>query len=134
VVTGRPPHAYVNRRLQIQLELLMISGLPLETCYVFNKRWNNKFCYKVASCWLFLLNHIGLYSTFLENYLAVDIHNMSREILVCQMLRKLQRQLTYVGVVLSRSARDIKRDLASTSTTDGLNYTLLSAKTYMQVR
>jgi len=29
---GRSPHAYVNQRLQIQLELLMISGMPLETC------------------------------------------------------------------------------------------------------
>jgi hypothetical protein len=29
---GRSPHAYVNQRLQIQLELLMMSGVPLETC------------------------------------------------------------------------------------------------------
>ena len=53
---GRSPHACVNQRLQIQLELLMMSDLPLETCWAFNERWNNKFCYKVASCWLFLLN------------------------------------------------------------------------------
>ena len=53
---GRSPHAYVNQRLQTQLELLMMSGVPLETCWAFNKRWNNKFCLKVASCWLFLLN------------------------------------------------------------------------------
>jgi len=53
---GRSPHAYVNQRLQIQLELLMMSGMPLETCWAFNERWNNKFCYNVASCWLFLLN------------------------------------------------------------------------------
>ena len=52
---GRSPHAYVNQRLQIQLELRMMSGVPLETCWAFNERWNNKFCYKVASCWLFLL-------------------------------------------------------------------------------
>ena len=36
----------------------MMSGVPLETCWAFNKRWNNKFYYKVASCWLFLLIHI----------------------------------------------------------------------------
>jgi hypothetical protein len=48
--------AYVNQRLQIQLELLMMSGIPLETCWAFNERWNNKFYYKVASCWLFLLS------------------------------------------------------------------------------
>jgi len=29
---GRSPHAYVNQRLQIQLDLLMMSGVPLETC------------------------------------------------------------------------------------------------------
>jgi len=29
---GRSPHAYVNQRLHIQLELLMMSGVPLETC------------------------------------------------------------------------------------------------------
>jgi len=29
---GRSPHAYIYQRLQIQLELLMMSGMPLETC------------------------------------------------------------------------------------------------------
>jgi hypothetical protein len=29
---GRSPHAYVNLGLQIHLELLMMSGMPLETC------------------------------------------------------------------------------------------------------
>jgi hypothetical protein len=48
---------YVNQRLQIQLELLMMSGVPSETCRAFNEWWNNKFYYKVASCWLFLLSH-----------------------------------------------------------------------------
>ena len=55
---GRAPHAYVNQRLQIQLELLMMSGMPLKTCWAVNERWNNKFCYKVASCWLFLLSRV----------------------------------------------------------------------------
>jgi len=62
---GRSSHEYVNQRLQIQLELLMTSGMPLETCWAFNERWNNKFCYKVASCWLFLLSHTDSHcSTF----------------------------------------------------------------------
>ena len=60
---GRSPHAYVNQRLQIQLELPMMSGVPLETCWAFNERWNNKFCYKVASCWLFLLNHTTVHGS-----------------------------------------------------------------------
>jgi hypothetical protein len=60
---GRSPHAYVSQRLQIQLELLVMSGIPLETCWAFNEQWNNKFCYKVASCWLFLLNHIAMHGS-----------------------------------------------------------------------
>jgi len=60
---GRSLHVYVNQRLQIQLELLMMSGMPLETCLTFNKRWNNKFYYKVASCWLFLLSHTTLHGS-----------------------------------------------------------------------
>ena len=60
---GRSPHAYVNQRLQIQLELLMMSGVPLQTCWAFNERWNNKFYYKVASCWLFLLNHTTMHGS-----------------------------------------------------------------------
>jgi hypothetical protein len=55
---GRSPHTYVNQRLQIQLELLVMSGMPLETCWAVDERWNNKFCYKVASCWLFILSRI----------------------------------------------------------------------------
>jgi len=60
---GRSPHAYVNQRLQIQLELLMMSGVTLETCWAFNERRNNKFCYRVASCWLFLLNHATMHGS-----------------------------------------------------------------------
>jgi len=60
---GRSPHAYANQRLQIQLELLMISGMPLETCWAFNERWNNKFYYKVASCWLFLLSQTKMHES-----------------------------------------------------------------------
>jgi len=29
---GRSPHAHVNQRLQIQLGLLMMRDIPLETC------------------------------------------------------------------------------------------------------
>jgi len=35
---GRSPHAYVNQRLQIQLELLMMSDVPLEACWAFNEQ------------------------------------------------------------------------------------------------
>jgi hypothetical protein len=30
-----------------------MSGVPLETCWAFNKLGNNKFYYKAASCWYF---------------------------------------------------------------------------------
>jgi hypothetical protein len=46
-----------GHHMQIQLELLMMRGVPLETYWAFNERWNNKFCYKVATCWLFLLKY-----------------------------------------------------------------------------
>jgi hypothetical protein len=73
VVNGRSPHAYVNHRLQIQLELLMMGGVPLETCWAFNEWWNNKFCYKVASCWLFLLDCLFIYLVRLF-YLHESLH------------------------------------------------------------
>jgi hypothetical protein len=60
---GRSPHAYVNQTLQIQLELLMMSCMPLETCWAFNERWNNKLYYKGASCWLFLLSHTTMHGS-----------------------------------------------------------------------
>ena len=31
----------------------MMSGVPHEICWAFNKLWNNKFHYKAASCWYF---------------------------------------------------------------------------------
>ena len=69
---SRSPHAYVNQRLQTQLELLMMSGMPLETCWAFNERWINKFYYKVASCWLFLLSHITMHGS-----MNIKNHNYS---------------------------------------------------------
>jgi hypothetical protein len=63
MVTGRSPYAYISQRLQIQLELLMISGMALVTCLAFDERWNNKLYYKVASCWLFLLSHTTMHGS-----------------------------------------------------------------------
>jgi len=36
-----------TRGCKYSLELLMISGVPLETCWGFNKLWNNKLYYKM---------------------------------------------------------------------------------------
>jgi len=41
----------------------MMSGMPLETCSAFSERWNNKFYYKVASCWLFLQSHTMMHGS-----------------------------------------------------------------------
>ena len=65
---GRSPYAYVNQSLQLQLELLMMSGMPLETWWAFNKRWNDKFYYKVASCWLFWLIHTAMHGSMNIKY------------------------------------------------------------------
>jgi len=51
------------RGCKCSLELLMMSGVPLKTCWAFNKRWNNKFYYKVASCLLFLLIHTTMHGS-----------------------------------------------------------------------
>jgi hypothetical protein len=41
----------------------MMNGMPLKTCWASNERWINKFYYKVASCWLFLLSHITMHGS-----------------------------------------------------------------------
>ena len=50
---SRLPHGYINTGCKYSLELLMMSGMPLETSWAFNQLWNNKFYYKAASCWYF---------------------------------------------------------------------------------
>ena len=42
-----------TRGCKYSLELRMTSSVPLETCWAFNKPWNNKFYYKATSCWYF---------------------------------------------------------------------------------
>ena len=75
---GRSPHAYVNQRLQIQLELLMMSGVPLETCWAFIERWNNKFYYKVAACRLFLLNHTTMHGSINIKWMLIVVNNNAK--------------------------------------------------------
>ena len=81
---GRSPHAYVNQWLQIQLELQIMSGVPLERCWAFNERRNNKFCCKVASCWLFLLNHTTMHGSI--NIKFKDMHQFLIFILFCSSI------------------------------------------------
>ena len=45
----------------------MMGSMQIETCWAFNKFWNNKFYYMVASCWLFLLiRHAEIYKDLPE--------------------------------------------------------------------
>jgi hypothetical protein len=60
----------------------MMSGMPLETYCAFNERWNNKFLYKVASCWLFLLSHTTMHESMnikkSKVYCDIILPSMSR--------------------------------------------------------
>jgi hypothetical protein len=59
VVAGsyRKPQTYVKPEVAVTVfELLMMSGVSLETCCAIKKHWNNKFYYRVVSCWLFPYN------------------------------------------------------------------------------
>jgi len=47
----------------IRQRFLPYCSMPLETCWAFNERWNNKFYYKVASCWLFLQSHTMMHGS-----------------------------------------------------------------------
>jgi hypothetical protein len=56
----------------------------LETCRAFNERWNNKFYYKLASCWLFLLRHLTqvvntLLSTIFPKCLLSSYHSVATD-------------------------------------------------------
>jgi len=70
----------------------MMSGMPLETFGAFNERWNNKFYYKVASCWLFLQSqNIKSY----KNLSVFEVQNLCSEGLVFTGLKiglSLQRR------------------------------------------
>jgi len=46
------------------------------TCWAFNERSNNKFYYKVASCWLFILSHTTMHGS-MNIYMNVYIKKMN---------------------------------------------------------
>ena len=66
----------------------MMSGVPLETCSAFNERWNNKFRYQVASCWLFLLNSqkLDLNITLLNNQITNSTNTKFLDLTIEAML------------------------------------------------
>jgi len=94
---GRAPHAYVNQRLRMELELLMMSGMPLETCWAFNEQWINKFYYKVASCWLFLLSHTTMHGSMNINPLNAGLNP------ICYLLALLAHHFLHVSRIRVKS-------------------------------
>jgi hypothetical protein len=53
----RQPRTSVKPEAAITVfELVMVSGVSLETCWAIKKHWNNKFYYTVTTCLLFLYN------------------------------------------------------------------------------
>ena len=52
----------------------MMSGMPFETCWAFNERWNNKFYHKLVSCWLFLLNRTTMHGSMNIKYILCCLH------------------------------------------------------------
>ena len=64
----------------------MMSGVLLETCWAFNKFWNNKFYYKVASCWLFLLIHTVMHRSMnMKHYIRFNSEGKCSTSVRCSM-------------------------------------------------
>ena len=83
--SSHPPWATAGHHMCIEtrgckysLELLMMSGMPLETCWAFNQFWNNKFCYNVTSCWLFLLIHTTMHASINIKFIKITIFRKVR--------------------------------------------------------
>ena len=65
--SGRQPKTYVNPEAAItDFEFLLMGGVSPESFWAIKKHWNNKFYYKVASCWFFLWDLCSL--TFVRNF------------------------------------------------------------------
>jgi len=64
----------------------MMSGVPLETCWAFNKLWNNKFYYKAASCWYFYCVHFTYYYNV---YDSGHVTQPYKPVMLCSALRHL---------------------------------------------
>jgi hypothetical protein len=79
-------------------ELLMMSGVSLETCRAIDKHWNNKFQYIVASCWLFLYdsedsNLSNTYCEFFNTY----IQRFNKTLSDYQMCGETMNELDMAG-------------------------------------
>jgi len=75
-----------------------MSGVPLETCWAFNERWNNKFCYKVASCWLFLLNHTTIHGSMNIKRILHLQSILTKSFWPCYSISMIFQEVTFHGV------------------------------------
>jgi len=91
----------------------MMSGVPLETCWAFNKLWNNKFYYKAATCWYFyrilLLTHYPIIEqtmdVFRPNILLLN-HLFSHRIKVsCKLYSRDCGKMLFQKQITSLSKR-----------------------------
>jgi len=48
-----------------------LSRLSGKKCWTFSKLWNNKFCYKIAPCWLFLLIHTTMHGSMNIKFIPI---------------------------------------------------------------
>ena len=75
-----------TRGCKYSLELLIMSGVQLETCWALKKFWNNKFYYKVASCCLYLPIHTTMHGSrnikFTHSYISL-CNCRSKEMYTC---------------------------------------------------
>jgi len=69
------------------LELLMMSGVPLETCWAFKKLWNTKFYYKSASCWHF---YWVIYDERIHEYQNLAHFFLEREMCQTKVVEKIK--------------------------------------------
>jgi len=58
-----------NQRLQCSFRLLMMGGVSLETCWASYK-YEIKFWYTVASCWIFYVNYTVMHGSTNINFIA----------------------------------------------------------------
>jgi len=93
-VTGRC-QALTTVGYKYSLELLMMSGVPLEPCLAFKKLWNNKFYYKVASCWLFLLIHTAMHGSMNIKFKSITY---SERVFVAVAIQNAMRRRCYVVI------------------------------------
>jgi hypothetical protein len=83
----------------------MMSGVPLETCSAVNKLWNNKFYYKVASCWLFLLIHTTMHGSMnIKKKMNKDLLRASGVVTKCNSARFEVLIAVFWDVMLRRLA------------------------------